>query len=148
MQKVNPQEFRYFCPVEVRYGDLDPQGHVNNAKYLTFFEHARTQYKRELGLFNNGQSFLEIGVIIANIEISFHQAIEWGSKIKVGVRTERMGNKSFMVKQCVVDEDTGVLYASGEVVLVMFDYQERKTVAIRMITGRRSRGLNKVHDRI
>jgi acyl-CoA thioesterase FadM len=27
--------FRYYHPIEVRYGDLDPQGHVNNARYLT-----------------------------------------------------------------------------------------------------------------
>ena len=31
-------EFRFYHPIEVRYGDLDPQGHLNNAKYLTYFE--------------------------------------------------------------------------------------------------------------
>ncbi len=36
-------DFRFFHPVEVRYGDLDPQGHLNNAKYLTFFEQARVR---------------------------------------------------------------------------------------------------------
>ena len=42
--------FNFYHPVEVRYGDLDPQGHVNNAKHLTYFEQARIAYMVELGL--------------------------------------------------------------------------------------------------
>ena len=34
-------DFRFYHPIEVRYGDLDPQGHVNNARYLTYLEQAR-----------------------------------------------------------------------------------------------------------
>jgi len=33
-------DFHYYCPIDVRYGDLDPQGHVNNARFLTYFEQA------------------------------------------------------------------------------------------------------------
>jgi len=42
-------EFNYYHPIEVRYGDLDPQGHVNNARYLTYFEQARINYIAHLG---------------------------------------------------------------------------------------------------
>jgi acyl-CoA thioester hydrolase len=41
--------FHYYHPIEVRYGDLDPQGHVNNARYLTYLEQARIGYIRHLG---------------------------------------------------------------------------------------------------
>ena len=34
-------DFKFHHPIEVRYSDLDPQGHVNNARFLTFFEQAR-----------------------------------------------------------------------------------------------------------
>lgn len=34
--------------LEVRYGDLDPYGHVNNAVYLEFFEEVRVAYWRAL----------------------------------------------------------------------------------------------------
>ena len=37
--------FNFYHPVEVRYGDLDPQGHVNNAKFLTYFE--QTEWMNE-----------------------------------------------------------------------------------------------------
>ena len=64
-------DFRFFHPVEVRYGDLDPQGHVNNAKYLTFFEQARVRYMIHLGLYTQDQSFTKVGVIVADAHILF-----------------------------------------------------------------------------
>jgi hypothetical protein len=49
-------EFRFYHPIEVRYSDLDPQGHVNNAKFLTYLEQARIEYIGKLGLWD-GSSF-------------------------------------------------------------------------------------------
>ncbi len=37
-------EFRYRHPIEIRYGDTDALGHVNNAVYLSYFEAARGGY--------------------------------------------------------------------------------------------------------
>ncbi|NOY99067.1 MAG: acyl-CoA thioesterase, partial [Chloroflexi bacterium] len=37
-------DFHFYHPIVVRYGDLDPQGHLNNARYLTYFEQARIHY--------------------------------------------------------------------------------------------------------
>jgi acyl-CoA thioester hydrolase len=71
--------------MEVRYGDLDPQGHVNNAKHLTYFEQARIAYMVELGLFTKDQSFMEIGVILADVHITYLAPIHFGEHIKVGV---------------------------------------------------------------
>ena len=42
-------QFSFYHPVEVRYGDIDPQGHVNNAKHLTYFEQARVACMKSLG---------------------------------------------------------------------------------------------------
>jgi acyl-CoA thioester hydrolase len=123
-------EYRFFHPMEVRYGDLDPQGHLNNAKYLTYFEQTRVAYLTELGLFSRGQSFTEIGVIIADIHIQFHAAVFWGTSIKVGVRTTKIGDKSLTVEQCLVDAESDKLYATGTVVLVAYDYSARETMAV------------------
>ncbi len=123
-------EIKFFTPITVRYGDLDPQGHVNNAKYLTYFEQARVQYLRALGLFTDDQSFMEIGVILADIHITYHAPIHWGTPIKAGVRTARLGNKSLTVAQSVVHGETGEVFASGEVVMVAFDYHKKETISI------------------
>ena len=123
-------EYRFFHPMEVRYGDLDPQGHVNNAKYLTYFEQARVGYLTKLGLFSKDQSFAELGVIIADIHIQFKAPAVWGAALRVGVRTVKIGGKSLTIEQSVADAASGKLYAVGIVVLVAYDYARHATTAV------------------
>ncbi len=121
---------RYFHPMEVRYGDLDPQGHLNNAKFLTYFEQGRIGYFEELGLFSKGQSFMDIGVIVADIHIKYRAPVYLGARVKVGVRTTALGNRSMTVQETVEDQETGKLYADGSVVLVTFDYHSHQTMPV------------------
>jgi len=123
-------DFRFFHPIEVRYGDLDPQGHVNNAKYLTYFEQARIFYLIQLGLFSRDQSFMDVGIIIADIHITFQTPTHYDDHIKVGVRTSKIGNKSMTWEQCVMNADTGEIMASGTIILVTFDYKNHKTIPV------------------
>src|SRR5512146_2411533 len=111
-------DYHFYHPVEVRYGDLDPQGHVNNAKHLTYFEQARIAYMIELGLFTKDQSFMEIGVILADLHITYLEPIHYGQNIKVGVCAAKLGNKSMTWEQNIVDIDTEKEITRGKVVLV------------------------------
>ena len=122
--------YRFYHPIEVRYGDLDPQGHVNNAKHLTYFEQARIAYMIELELFTRDQSFMEIGVILADVHITYLAPIYYAEHIKVGVRSTKLGNKSMTWAQNIVDAKTGKELAKGEVVLVAYDYREQRTINI------------------
>jgi len=130
--RYNPpmSAYRFFHPMEVRYGDLDAQGHLNNAKYLTYFEQARVQYWTELGLFSRDQSFSEIGVIIADIHIRYKAPVHWGLPIKVGVSAARIGNKSLTLDQCLVDDSGQRVYAAGTVVLVAYDYVKHESMHV------------------
>lgn len=123
-------DYKFFHPTEVRYGDLDPQGHVNNAKYLTYFEQARIYYLVKLGLFSKDQSFMEVGLIVADIHITYHSTTHYGDEIKVGVKTTKIGNKSLTVAQCVMDANTGTVMASGTIIMVTFDYAGQKTIPV------------------
>jgi len=123
-------QFNFYHPTEVRYGDLDPQGHVNNAKHLTYFEQARVAYMIELGLFTKDQSFMEIGIILADVHITYLEPVYFEQKVKVGVHVSRLGNKSMTWEQNVVDADTGKELAKGEIIMVTYDYHEEKTILI------------------
>ena len=71
-----------------------------------------------------------IGVILADVHITYFEPIYYGQNIKVGVHTTRLGNKSMTWEQDIVDADTGKELAKGEVVLVTYDYHEEKTIPI------------------
>jgi acyl-CoA thioester hydrolase len=123
-------QFRFYHPVEVRYGDLDPQGHVNNAKHLTYFEQARIAYLIELGLFSKDQSFMEIGVILADLHITYLEPVYFGQHIKVGVHVAKLGNKSMTWEQNIVDGVTDRQIAKGVIIMVTYDYGTGKTIPI------------------
>jgi acyl-CoA thioester hydrolase len=121
--------FRFFHPIEVRYGDLDPQGHVNNAKYLTYMETGRIAYVKQLGLWNGG-SFLDLGIILAEIRITFQAPILYGTPLQVGVRISRLGNKSLNTEYLLENMEDGSQYAAGYGVLVAYDYHSGQTIPI------------------
>lgn len=123
-------DYHFYHPIEVRYGDLDPQGHVNNAKHLTYFEQARIHYMIELGLFTKDQSFMQIGVIVADVHITYLEPIYFGQDIKVGVHAAKLGSKSMTWEQNIVDADTGRELARGEVIIVTYDYKDEKTIPV------------------
>ena len=123
-------EIRFYHPMEVRYADIDAQGHLNNAKFLTYFEQARVRYFEHLGLFSKGQSFMDIGMIVADIHIKFRAPVFLGAPVQVGVRTESIGNKSITLRETVADAETGKLFADGMVILVAYDYHTRQTTPV------------------
>lgn len=122
--------YHFYHPVEVRYGDLDPQGHVNNAKHLTYFEQARVAYMINLGLFTKDQSFMKIGVIVADVHITYLAPVYFGQDIKVGVRTAKIGNKSMTWEQNILDAEAGQELSKGELVIVTYDYETGKTISV------------------
>jgi len=73
----------------------------------------------ELGLFTKDQSFMEIGIILADVHITYREPIYFGQNIKVGVRAVKLGNKSMKWEQNIMDVETGKELAKGEVILVM-----------------------------
>ena len=121
--------YRFFHPIVVRYGDLDPQGHVNNAAYLTYLEHARVAYVRHLELWD-GNSFLEIGIILARIELDYKEPILMTDAVEVGLRTSRLGNKSLDMEYVIREFNTGQIFAEAKTVQVAYDYRLGKTIPI------------------
>jgi acyl-CoA thioester hydrolase len=121
--------FRFKHPIEVRYGDLDPQGHLNNAKHFTYIEQARVNYIRHLDLWD-GESFLDLGFILANAQITYRKPIRLGDPVLVGVRVTRLGNKSLTMDYAIENAETCELYASASTVQVAFDYHSKVTVPI------------------
>lgn len=122
-------DFHFYHLIEVRYGDLDPQGHVNNAKLLTYIEQARIFYLKQLKLWEGG-SFQNLGIILADVQMTFKRAIQFGDPIRVGVRISRLGNKSMTSEYLLEDARDASLFATGSSVLVAYDYHDNRSMPI------------------
>jgi acyl-CoA thioester hydrolase len=120
--------FNLRIPVEVRYGDIDAQGHLNNAKFITFMEHARFRYMEHVGLWHRSEGFESLGQIVASVSCDYKRPVTLGQVVEVGVRTARLGNKSMEMEfQMTVD---GVEVALGHSVQVTYDYQAEHSIPI------------------
>ncbi len=78
-----PEEFPVKVRVEVRFRDLDPLGHVNNAVHLSYMELARIRYFQRIS-----PDWLEEGhFVVARMEVDYLRPILLGDEVFVGVRT-------------------------------------------------------------
>jgi acyl-CoA thioester hydrolase len=118
--------FRFVCPQDVTFRDLDVFGHVNNAVYLTYIENARIRYLREvLGI----ESPEDLLVIVAKVHIDFLSRATLGETLDVGTRVSRIGTKSFDMDHEIHGPD-GRLVARAETTLVTFDYRGDSTMPV------------------
>lgn len=82
-------------PVNVRYMEVDAQGVVFNAWYLTYFDDAMTAFLAHGGLAY--QDMLDAGhdVQLVRSEIDYRAGVRWGDPIRIAVSASRFGRTSF-----------------------------------------------------
>ena len=118
--------FRFVCPQDVTFRDLDVFGHVNNAVYLTYIENARIRYLRDvLGI----ESPEDLLVIVAKVHIDFLSRATLGETLDVGTRVSRIGTKSFDMDHEIHGPD-GRVVARAETTLVTCDYRGDSTMPV------------------
>jgi acyl-CoA thioester hydrolase len=127
-----PREaFRFFFPFRVRYSEIDGQGVVFNAHYLTYFDTAITEYFRSLGydylaeVKRTGADFHTVKTLV-----EYKQPIRFDQEIDVGVRVARIGNSSMTFELAILPKADGGVLATGEVVWVHTDQQTHKPVPV------------------
>lgn len=108
-------EFNYDVEIDIQFRDLDAMGHVNNAVYASFLEHARTLYIDEVF----GGRPEEISVALVNLEIDFKRQVRFGETVTVGVGVTEIGESSVTMEYEVRTGDD--LVATGSTILVTID---------------------------
>jgi acyl-CoA thioester hydrolase len=105
----------------IRYGDLDPQGHVNNAVFSTYFESGRVAMFREpdLGIGVDNATF-----VLVRQEIDFLRELRWPGNVEIGTALAELGRSSFTVVQTIFNGD--ICAAAGRATLVMMDTTTRR----------------------
>lgn len=129
-QSLDLSRFRQRLPIQLRWGDMDALGHVNNANFLTYLELARIQYFNTLALWDGSTS--ETGVIMAKVVIDYKLPLVWTDTIEVYTRVNRFGTRSFDTQHVVVRHVDGdeQIAALAVVTLVVYDYQAAQSVVI------------------
>jgi acyl-CoA thioester hydrolase len=114
-------DFPIQVPDIIRFGDMDRQGHVNNAVYPTYFESGR------VGVIYDPQDGLQVEgctTVLARIELDFLKELRWPGTVEIGTGIAEIGRSSYVWAQAIFHE--GECAARARSTMVLIDRATRK----------------------
>jgi acyl-CoA thioester hydrolase len=107
--------------VDLRWGDMDALGHVNQAVFHELLEEARTALLRTLPSPEKG------AFVLARVELNYRREVPLAHRfVDVTLHVEAIGRASVTVSQQIIRSD-GELAADGQSVLVAWDAERRRS---------------------
>ncbi len=109
------EAYPHRASAEIRYADLDRQGHVNNAVFATYSEIGRVAflYDPVHPLTPEGCSF-----VVARLTIDFRAELFWPGTVAIGTGILKVGRTSFTLAQGLYAGGRCVATTEGVIVLV------------------------------
>ena len=122
--------FRFSATTRVGFSDTDAQGIVYYGRYLPYFDLARVEYHRNLGLLgmdigDAGQEF-----VMRACTIDYLAPAVFDDLIEVYVRMARIGRTSATYEFAAYRARDDLLMVTATQTLVLVDLDERKAVPI------------------
>jgi acyl-CoA thioester hydrolase len=108
-------------PIQIRFSDLDPLGHVSNNAYSEYLEQGRVGWLDAIA----GE---RPSVVVASLKIDFLRELRLRDEIAVATRCIRKGSKSLVLLQEIFRGAECVTRA--EVVIVGFDLKTRQSMVL------------------
>ena len=114
--------------LSVRFRDVDAMRHVNNAVFFSYFEEGRGAFlKKVFGILDPP----DYPFILAHLSCDYMRPLKLGDRPRIEVWVGEVGQKKFSFFYRVLDgHDEQKIYAKGKSVMVLFDYEQNKTVPI------------------
>ena len=104
--------------IQVRFGDTDALGHVNNASFAAYAELARLDFLQRFG--GSVRS-----LILASLYIDFRRQVEFTEPVYVETVVEKIGTSSVTLRQTIFA--AGERAADSRSTVVYFDYANKKS---------------------
>jgi acyl-CoA thioester hydrolase len=122
--------FKFSAQTRVGFSDTDAQGIVYYGRYLPYFDLARVEYHRRLGLLGmeigeEGQEF-----VMRALTVDYHAPAVFDDLIAVYVRLARIGRTSATYELAAYRAHDDVLVVTATQTVVLVDLDERRPVAI------------------
>ena len=113
----------------VHWGEMDPMGHVNHARYFTWFESARIALFAKVGI--RADAPRDIGPILAMASCDFIRPVVYPATIVSGARILKVGRTSITMEYAAWEAtDPEHPCARGASVAVLMDYRTMGKVEV------------------
>jgi acyl-CoA thioester hydrolase len=116
--------FKYSSFTRVGFSDTDAQGIVYYGRYLPYFDYARVEYSRHLGVLANDVQGREFVMRACNV--LYEAPARFDDLLEVFVRTKRIGRTSVTTEYCAVRVSDDQIMCTAEQTLVLVDLDARR----------------------
>lgn len=120
--------FRYSAVTRVWFSDTDAQGVVYYGRYLPYFDFARVEYHRHLGLFGLGAGEREF--VMRASSVSYEAPARFDDLLEVFIRTRRIGRSSVTQEFAAYRVEDDRLMCTAEQTLVLIDLASRHPIPV------------------
>ncbi|KGP73852.1 acyl-CoA thioesterase [Pontibacillus yanchengensis] len=116
------KEFVFYVPVKVRFSETDMFGHMNNTAPFIYFEEARIEFMKSLGIFDIAKSEWQSIPVVADLQCDFHQQIYFDDQLTLYVKVNYIGTTSYDLHYLALNQSNEVcLTGRGRVVQINKD---------------------------
>ena len=123
------EDFKFWYAMDVRWGDMDAQAHVNNAKYFTYFESARIAFFDSVDVrLHSGER--NEGPVLVTTTANFKRQVRYPARLEIGVRLTRIGNRSIALAMAAFLEGTNDIAAEATSVNAWVDYDRDRSTDV------------------
>ncbi|WP_317843074.1 acyl-CoA thioesterase [Ornithinibacillus gellani] len=110
------QAFSFRIPIKIRFSETDMFGHVNNVSPFIYFEEARIEFMKMIGLFGDLDNPTGVPVV-ADLQCDYHKQMYFGESIDMYVKANHVGNTSFDLHYMAINEEKEIcLTGRGRIV--------------------------------
>ena len=124
-------DFRFFHQLRVRYSEVDWQGIVFNAHYLTFMDVAVTEYLRNIGLdYKQLAQEGKMDMALVKTTLDFISSAMFDDELEIGVRISHVGKTSYNVEVEIYKTGFEDMVLRGQTVYINYDPVKRKSETV------------------
>jgi acyl-CoA thioester hydrolase len=128
--EVDRTRFKFSAPTRVGFSDTDAQGIVYYGRYLPYFDLARVEYHRNLGLLGMDIGAAGEEFVMRACTIEYHAPAVFDDLLEVYVRLARIGRTSVTYECAVYRVADDALMVTATQTLVLVDLDRRRPVPI------------------
>ena len=120
--------FKYAAHTRVGFSDTDAQGIVYYGRYVPYFDLARVEYHRHLGLSRDQLGGNEF--VMRAMHVEYHAPAVFDDLLEIFVRLARVGRTSATYEFAAYRAEDDVLMVTATQTLVLVDRETRRPVPI------------------
>lgn len=120
--------FKHFLTIPTRWADNDQYGHVNNAKYLTFFELVIMRYLEVEAKLDFDQH--RVRCFSVENMCRYIQPVKFPDTLDAGLRVGKLGNSSVRYEVALFVQGRSEVSAVGYFIDVFVDNKTEKPITI------------------